>query len=1277
MTPRIKTTVLLGPIALVMIAWGTWHGLRNSDAFAGWALQSLIEASDETVSIQSIKGNLADGLRLRGVQVSLEQADIEVGQVEAVLTVGWLPLRVSVESALVSDVAVHMKSVDDTTRSEDGPVSLEGLVLPIPLKIRDTSIIGIEVTDSDGAEIVALDRVSLAGDWHESIDSLQLTWLGENLEGQLNGSVSLKAPNVHEIQASVTHPMLNGDADISLSGDASETQLQVSAKGLGANLEGLLSQPLNHATADISFELSEYIFPADEPEPPRLAQLTGTFAGDFDGWTLAAEGVLDGFGLDEHRIALDGYGEGQDLEVRALTIRGDHVDATVSGVLAWPLSEHIEFDLELTQLDPANWVPDWPDGKTLYGKARLLISEERLAAEGLALNMAGTEFQLTGSAELITGSEQLSANLDWSELDWPPAPAGKWLTSSDGNVQLEGKLDDWTGSARFHLDLTDYPGGRFTAEAHGGRTFGTFNILEGQALDGQFSGTAGADWSGAFNYQADLVVAGAHLGHLSEDWPVTLSADLSVSHDLGTERVSLGFDRLLGTYQGAEFTGNGAITFGDGLLHFDEFHLQEGSSRLYANGAIDSGDGLVFEVKAERPDKLADLIGGDLSGNGRLKLGAGIQVIDVQLHGEQLAWDDLRISELDITSEQNGEFGVFSLQGAATGVQWGEQHLDGLDINLSGNQNQQTLSLALLRDDLALNAAALGAVVDWNDLLDSGWRGQLNTLVLSDTDLSFIRLAEPANLAVSKDGWSLQDACLVVVEEGGLCIGTERKANGRLSMQSKVHRLPLDASRHLWEHQVEFTQWIEGDFEFAFGADVPPSGFANLIISEGLFGDESDDVNPIETGEGVIRFEIRDGDLVSGQFDIPLPGVGEIDSSFAVQGLALDGTGELSGHLSTRLNTLSALDIFASGLAAVDGQFEADFDLGGRTGDPNISGAFDLTEGQAQYSLFGTQLSDISLHGEVGANDFFHVDGSFRAGEGNGEIGLTLDFEDLESPVLTVLLTGEELKLLDATGLEAWFDLDLRADLETPNWLLEGSVDIPRASLSPEITTLTRVSESEDVEIVAGDIPETQRLRASTRTNLRGEVAFSLGDSVKLDTEIAELTLGGAVNFTWQENLVPIGNGEIVLDGDIRAFGPVLRVERGRVRFQNVPANNPVLDIRAERDIFGNTAIRAAGVAVTGAARRPEIEAYTQPLTTRERAWGLLITGSDFDVGQGVGAFDVGTYIAPRLFVSYGVSLFDDDNVVSARFDLKRGFGVKASSGQRETGIDISYTVDR
>lgn len=89
------------------------------------------------------------------------------------------------------------------------------------------------------------------------------------------------------------------------------------------------------------------------------------------------------------------------------------------------------------------------------------------------------------------------------------------------------------------------------------------------------------------------------------------------------------------------------------------------------------------------------------------------------------------------------------------------------------------------------------------------------------------------------------------------------------------------------------------------------------------------------------------------------------------------------------------------------------------------------------------------------------------------------------------------------------------------------------------------------------------------------------------------------------------------------------------------------------------------------------IEAYTNPRTTSDRAWASLITGSDVDYGQGVGAFEVGAYIASKLYLSYGISLFDDDHVIGARYDLKKGFGVKGTSSQRESGIDMSYTIDR
>jgi translocation and assembly module TamB len=182
---------------------------------------------------------------------------------------------------------------------------------------------------------------------------------------------------------------------------------------------------------------------------------------------------------------------------------------------------------------------------------------------------------------------------------------------------------------------------------------------------------------------------------------------------------------------------------------------------------------------------------------------------------------------------------------------------------------------------------------------------------------------------------------------------------------------------------------------------------------------------------------------------------------------------------------------------------------------------------------------------------------------------------------------------------------------------------------------------------------------------------------VRLQLERARALLGGTAIFSWDGQPLPVASGGFNLTGEINAYGQLLKVTEGRVNFGNRPADNPFLTIRAEREIFGNSQIRRAGVLVTGTLKRPVLETYTDPMTTRERALALLVTGNDFDYEQGVGAVEVGMYVAPKLFISYGVGLFDDQNVISARYDLGRGFGVKATSGQRETGVDISYTVDR
>ena len=274
-------------------------------------------------------------------------------------------------------------------------------------------------------------------------------------------------------------------------------------------------------------------------------------------------------------------------------------------------------------------------------------------------------------------------------------------------------------------------------------------------------------------------------------------------------------------------------------------------------------------------------------------------------------------------------------------------------------------------------------------------------------------------------------------------------------------------------------------------------------------------------------------------------------------------------------------------------------------------------------------------------------------------------------------LRGDRLTLINVPDVFVETDANIDVSLDRATLTINGELDVPNALVKPRNISTSKVNESEDVVVVAGELPDRPEEKTSRgELEYRGELNVSLGESVVVDLDLAEANVTGAVNFDWQGDMIPVANGRYLIDGSIEAFGQVLAISEGSLHFPKVPADQPHIRIVAEREIYGNTQVKRAGVLIDGPVRRPTIEAFTQPMTTEERALALLVTGSDFDYEQGVGAIDFGTYIAPRLFVSYGVGVFERENIISARFDLSKGFGIKASSSSKESGVDLNYRFE-
>jgi translocation and assembly module TamB len=487
--------------------------------------------------------------------------------------------------------------------------------------------------------------------------------------------------------------------------------------------------------------------------------------------------------------------------------------------------------------------------------------------------------------------------------------------------------------------------------------------------------------------------------------------------------------------------------------------------------------------------------------------------------------------------------------------------------------------------------------------------------------------------------------------------------------------MPLQMINALVDTGFNFEQRLDGDLEWRQAGGTPPSGRARIKASAGQIDSRTNPDVSFRTADSSIGFDIVDGRLLNGSLELPMPGTGEVSGSFEVLDMTDPLDSDVEGAIVASLDDIGLLAALTPLVDYASGALAARVDIGGSVSAPELSGEATLSEGRLRYEPLGLELHDILLTGELHGDRDIDIHGVFTSGAGTGRI--TSRRREGRGGPIDLAIEGRNLTLINVEDVQAVADLDMGLAYGDGALTIDGSLAVPRALVTPTTLPASRSVESADVVVVNGELPETSETENDAKLELLGSLDVELGPDVEVNLGVANATVTGRTLFTWSGPPVPVADGRFDIEGQIQAFGQRLNVTDGRIRFANVSADNPSLRLRAEREIFGNSQVKTAGVLVAGTVSRPTIEAYTVPRTTEERALALLVTGSDFDLEQGVGAVDFGTYIAPRLFVSYGVGIFERDNVISARYDLDGGFGIRATSGQRESGVDVIYRLER
>jgi translocation and assembly module TamB len=293
----------------------------------------------------------------------------------------------------------------------------------------------------------------------------------------------------------------------------------------------------------------------------------------------------------------------------------------------------------------------------------------------------------------------------------------------------------------------------------------------------------------------------------------------------------------------------------------------------------------------------------------------------------------------------------------------------------------------------------------------------------------------------------------------------------------------------------------------------------------------------------------------------------------------------------------------------------------------------------------------------------------------------------------------------------------LLLDLDGDDLKVTGEVVVPRAKLAPRsLESAVQATGDEVIVDPGGTSARADALRIDARVRLK------LGDEVEFDGFGLSAKVRGEIAVTEKPGALAIASGELALvDGKYEAYGQNLTIERGRLLFSGGPVANPGLDVRAKRTVERPTEDEdvVVGIDVRGTLRSPETTIFATPAMSSSDALAYLVvgrpladstdaeqsqlsdaassmklSGGEFlaqQIGRRIGLDEVrvadsddpeeaqlwlGTYLSPRLFVSYGMGLFEQFHTARVRYTISSKWSVEAESG-RESSADFKYTIER
>ena len=1263
MTRRILATTglcLAGLLIVVLLLLAWILGTQSGSRMLWRGVSGAVDG----LTAEAVDGRFVGPLTLRGLRFENKSVRLSIGSLQLNWAPGSLLSGAVILETLHADEVAFTQLKSAPPSEDTTPFELpRSLSLPVSIELRDIAVSSFEYRPAPEAEPLRVDKAMLVASFRGtdlSIDHL-------SAQGPLFGVRAKASARTRD----------NYPSTAALEWQASPRDLAPLSGEL--SIEGDLSSLRVEQTIDAPYNASQRV---------ELQDLLGDLR-------LNARVELDNSRLQAIASTLPAMG-----------LSGDVV---AEGSLA-DLAYRAQLDAETEE----------------FGALALLASGDfsdqvvTLAQLQLTRTPGGARFDLAGRADLQGSAPNVDIQGDWRGLAWPLVGEPQ-ITSETGQFTVAGSPDDYRATLRTALDVPGQTAGELSLSGRGDSEAFELAELQLSLLDGSLQGRGNVQWSPQLRGAVDLAGEALNPAVLAPDFPGELSialraeggvTDGAVTADIETLSLEGIFReqpldvQLRGELQGAQ-------------VDLENLVVQSGQTRISAQGRV--GDNMDLQWDIDSPD-LGDLLPGatgSLTGQGRVAGRLALPAVRGGLQGRAIAYGDYRLErlslELDVDLEHEAPSRLaLTLEQALLGA----TRIDTLSVTGAGKRGDHQLTFQL---DSPQGVAGLSLT---GDLGDSDWQGELTDGELRYAELAPWSLVGPQAVRIAAQEQQLERGCWRN-GQSRLCL-QGRRADGDLDAAADLEAFALDYLRPLMPEAIALAGTLGAQARIRQAVGMPPELKVGLDtdLIELRTGKAADEPDELLLGLDPSRASVTYGDSgLLAELSMPFTGGGGIDARAQVDGGDKPLVERpLRGKLTLALADIGFLTALSSEIEQAAGTLSGDIDLSGTLAKVLPEGKIRLADGSLALAAPGLNIDEIGVLVSSSSGSALEFEGQASSGRGTLRLGGSARLDGARS-VADIDVNGDRFEIVNTVDARASVSPDLQISVRETGIRIRGEVAVPRAAITPQELPESVVVASSDQVIMTEDGGD--RVADAAKRELDASIRIVLGDAVSVDGFGFKGRLAGGLTVTQTPGQPTLGSGEVnILNGEYRAYGQGLVIEKGKILFAGGPIAEPGLNVRAVRRPAENIVV---GVRVRGPLQNPDFRVFSEPGMTQSEQLSWLVLGRPLDgasdgesnmiaqaalalglkggdllagrLGSGLAvdsmgietgsgeagaasdvnqaAFVIGKYLSPDLFVSYGIGLFDSVSTVRLEYSLTENWKVSTESSTLSSGGDITYTLER